>query len=67
MNKWMEIFIGLIFILCTFLVTWYSEIWWGEFWNFRSAAWEVFKGGLVWFLFFIGLLFLLLGISDLKN
>tara|TARA_Y100000310_G_scaffold337147_1_gene423438 strand:- start:1076 stop:1279 length:204 start_codon:yes stop_codon:yes gene_type:complete len=67
MNKWTEILLGLILIVGTFLVGWYSSSWWGEFWNFRGAAWIVLKGGLAWFVFFLGLLFLMLGISDLKN
>ncbi len=67
MNKWAEILVGLILILGTFLVGWYSEQWFGAFWDFKSAAWVVFKGGLAWFLFFLGLLFLMLGISDLKG
>ena len=67
MNKWTEIIFGLILIVGTFLIGWYSGEWWGEFWNFRGAAWLVLKGGLAWGIFFVGLLFLMLGISDLKN
>ena len=67
MNKWTEILVGLILVTGTILVGWYSGALWGPFWDFRAAAWVVFKGGLAWFVFFIGLLFLLLGISDLKN
>jgi len=37
------------------------------FWDFGTAAWEVLKGGVVWFVIMIGLLFLMLGISDLKE
>lgn len=67
MNKWLEILIGLILIIGAILVAWYSPTWWGSFWNFRHAAWEFFKGGLFWFVALIGLLFLMLGISDLKE
>ena len=67
MNKWTEILVGLILVIGTIILSWYSGVLGGEFWNFRSAAWIVFKGGLAWFVFFLGLLFLLLGISDLKN
>ena len=67
MNKWAEILFGLILIIGAILVAWYSSIWWGSFWNFKHAAWEFFKGGLFWFVALIGLLFLMLGISDLKE
>jgi len=67
MNKWLQILIGLILVIGTLLVAWYSPFWWGGFWNFRHAAWEFLKGGVVWFILMIGLLFLLLGISDLRD
>ena len=67
MNKWTEILAGLVLVLGTIIIGWYSGSWWGGFWDFRAAAWVVFKGGLAWFVFLIGLLFLMLGISDLKN
>lgn len=66
MNKWMEIIIGLILVNGIILFTWYSSGW-GSFWNFKHAAWEFLKGGIVWFVIMIGILFLLLGISDLKE
>lgn len=66
MNKWLEILVGLVLIIGAVLVWAYSSGW-GSFWDFGQAAWTVFKGGLVWFVIMIGLLFLLLGISDLKD
>ena len=66
MNKWLEIFFGLILLIGVILFSWYS-VQWGDFWNFRHAAWEIFKGGLVWMIALIGLLFIMLGISDLKG
>ena len=57
------IVIGLIGVI---LFSWYSAIW-GDFWNFRHAAWEFFKGGLVWLITLIGVLLLILGISDLRE
>ena len=61
MNKWIEILIGLILIV----VAVYA---WGiNFLGLGTAALEFFKGGLVWFIILIGLLFLMLGISDLKE
>ncbi len=66
MNKWIEILVGLILVIGTILVWGYS-LSWPDFWNFGTPAWEFFKGGLVWFVLMIGALFLLLGITDLKN
>ncbi len=65
MNKWSEILLGLILIVVTVLVWGYSYSW--GFWDFGTAAWEFLKGGVVWFVIMIGLLFLMLGISDLKD
>ena len=67
MNKWMELLWGLIFIVGAIVIAWYSPNWWGEFWNFRHAAWELLKGGVFWIVFMIGVLFILLGISDIKG
>jgi len=67
MNKWFELFLGLILIIGAVLVWAFSGQYFGEFWDFSSAAWMFFKGGLIWFLIMIGLLFILLGISDLKD
>ncbi|MEK6914508.1 MAG: hypothetical protein AABW83_02550 [Nanoarchaeota archaeon] len=65
MNKWLEILIGLILILVSVLVWGFSYEW--GFWNFGTAAWEFVKGGVVWFVIMIGVLFLVLGITDLKE
>jgi len=65
MDKWSEIFVGLVLIVVAVLV-WGFSLNWG-FWNFGTAAWEFFKGGLVWFVVMIGALFLILGISELKE
>jgi len=71
MNKWAEILIGLILIIATILVGWYSHIgswaFLGLSWDFGSAAWVTLRGGIFWGVFFLGALFLLLGISDLRN
>ena len=71
MNKWTEILLGLILIIGTILVAWYSS---ANAWsiagislNFWHATWEFFKGGLAWLIMLIGLLFLMLGISDLRD
>ncbi len=67
MNKWIELLIGLVILNGTIILAWYSGVLWGNFWNFKHAAWEFFKGGLVWFGIMIGFLFIMLGISDLRE
>ncbi len=66
MNKWAELFIGLLLLIASVFVWGYSSNW-GEFWNFGSAAWSFLKGGVLWFAIMVGLLFIMLGISDLKG
>ena len=66
MNKWVELFIGLILLLGIILFAWFSPSF-GDFWNFRHAAWEFIKGGFVWFIALVGLVLLVLGINDLRN
>ena len=67
MNKWAEILLGLILVIAAIWIAWFSTAWWGEFWNFRHAAWEFLKGGVFWFVIMIGFLFILLGISEIKE
>ncbi len=67
MNKWLELLIGLILVNGAIALAWYSGDIGSSFWNFRHAAWEFFKGGLTWFIIMIGLLFIMLGISDLRE
>jgi TRAP-type C4-dicarboxylate transport system permease small subunit len=66
MNKWIELLLGLILVIVAIVVMWYSANW-SSFWNFRHAAWEFLKGGVFWFVLGVGLLLILLGISDLKE
>jgi hypothetical protein len=61
MNKWIEILLGLIFLNGTIFV------WWMNFLGLGDAALTFFKGGLVWFVILIGLILIMLGISDLKD
>jgi len=65
MNKWLELLIGLILIIGAVLVVFLTLPY--GFWDFGHAAWEFLKGGVVWFVIMIGLLFLMLGISDLRE
>jgi hypothetical protein len=61
MNKWIELLVGLVLILAPIYM------WITNTLGFGTAALEFLKGGLVWLFILIGLLFLLLGISDLKE
>ena len=69
MNKWLELLFGLILVVGAVLVSGFSANWslWGYSLNFGPAAWMFLKGGIIWFVIMIGLLFLMLGISDLKE
>jgi hypothetical protein len=66
MNKWTELLLGLVLVILAVVVAWYSTGW-GSFWNFKHAAWELLKGGVFWVVVGLGVLFILLGISDLKE
>ncbi len=61
MNKWIGILAGLILLVVTIYLAGMN------IWGFRYAAISVFKGMLIWIVFFIGLLLIILGISDLKD
>jgi len=65
MNKWLELLVGLILVVGVILIAFYSQSW-GIF-NFWAAAGEFLKGGIFWLILMIGLLFIMLGISDLKG
>ena len=60
MNKWTEILFGLIFIVAAVLSYFYTPTW------FDSAV-VVLKGMIIWFVLGIGLILLMLGISELKG
>jgi hypothetical protein len=41
---------------------------WGfNFWEFGEAAINFFRGGLIWIVIFIGIILIILGISELKD
>lgn len=71
MNKWLELLVGLILVVGMILVGYYSSVQaWeiaGKSLNFWHPAWEFLKGGVFWFILGIGALFIMLGISDLKE
>jgi len=61
MDKWSEIFVGLVLVIVAVYV------WMSNFWGMGAAALTFFKGGVIWFVILVGLLFLMLGISDLRD
>lgn len=69
MNKWLEILLGLILIIGMILIGYYSTSWviFGKSLNFWHPAWVFLKGGIFWLVVLVGLLLLVLGISDLKE
>lgn len=60
MNKWTEILLGLILIIASVLIGFYYPSWF-------AAALSLLKGAVLWFMLLIGLLLVLLGISELKG
>lgn len=77
MNKWLEILFGLILVVGIILIAYYSAHcatcvggeWTviGKSLNFWHAGWVFLKGGVFWFVIMVGLLFILLGLSDLRG
>ncbi|MFH1500471.1 MAG: hypothetical protein ABIE22_00830 [archaeon] len=71
MNKWLELLIGLILVIGMILIGYYARLqsWavWGISLDFLGPAWITLKGGIFWFIIGIGALFILLGISDLRE
>ncbi|MEK6829186.1 MAG: hypothetical protein AABY15_03585 [Nanoarchaeota archaeon] len=71
MNRWLELFIGLILVVGMILIAWassaYSWSLFGKDLDFLHAAWIFLKGGIFWLITSVGALLILLGISDLKN
>ncbi len=60
MNKWLELLIGLILVIAPILAAaYYPSLW--------LAALTVLKGSIFWAVIGLGALFILLGISDLKE
>ncbi|MBS3090982.1 hypothetical protein J4217_00860 [Candidatus Pacearchaeota archaeon] len=65
MNKWVELLLGLVLVIVAIIVAFYSRGW--GLWNFWSPAWVFIKGAVFWLVVMLGVLFILLGISDLKG
>jgi hypothetical protein len=60
MNKWLEILAGLVFIIVAVIVAITYPSW-------GAATLAFLKGGVICLVALVGLLFLLLGISDLRE
>ncbi len=71
MNKWAEILAGLVLLIGMILIAWFSSAYswtlFGKDFDFLHSAWIFLKGGIFWLVASIGVLLILLGISDLKN
>ena len=61
MNKWVELILGIILIIAPLYVTLSNWGAWGQ------ATLEFIKGGIVVGVILLGLLFIILGISDIKD
>jgi len=60
MNKWLEILTGLVLLIIP-IYAWIINLG-----GFGSAALDFLKGGIVWGVIGIGLILLILGITDLR-
>ncbi len=63
MNKWLELLLGLILII----IPLYAVLAMPVFASWGIAALSLIKGGIIIFLIFVGVIFLILGLSDLKD
>lgn len=71
MNRWAELFLGLVLLIAAILVGWASSAYgwtlFGKDLDFLHAAWIFLKGGVFWFVIGIAFLLILLGINDLRD
>ena len=61
MNKFIEILIGLLLLIVPIYV------WIIDFAGFGESALIVLKGGILWGFLLVGIVFLLIGLSNLKD
>jgi len=71
MNKWLELFAGVVLLVGAILTVWassaYSWLLFGKDFNLLHSAWIFLKGGVFWFVVMIALLLILLGVNDLRE
>ena len=71
MNRWVELLLGLVIVVAMVIIGWASAAYsWtiiGKDLNFLHAAWIFLKGAIFWLIVSIGILLILIGISDLKE
>ena len=71
MNKWAELFSGLVLLVAVIFITWassaYTWVLFGKDFNFLHSAWIFLKGGLFWLVTMVALLLIILGINDLRE
>ncbi|HKL23852.1 MAG TPA: hypothetical protein VJ912_00795 [Candidatus Nanoarchaeia archaeon] len=61
MNKWLELLIGVVFLIAAIVAWGYNLA------GLGSAALNFLKGGLMWVVIILGVVFITLGINDLKE
>lgn len=71
MDKLIEILMGLVLVVGTILIGYFS---WIQNWtiagfsiDFLHSAWILLKGGIFWMILMIGILLIVIGISELKE
>ena len=71
MNRWLELFVGVILLVGAILAAWassaYSWLLFGKDFNLLHAAWIFLKGGIFWLVIIVALLLILLGVNDLRE
>ena len=71
MNKWFELFAGLVLLIGVIIIAWassnYSWVLFGKDFDFLHAGWIFLKGAVFWFVMMVALLLILLGINDLRE
>jgi len=61
MNKWLELLLGLVLVIV-------AIYFWGmNLWGMGTSALSFLKGGIIWFVIMLGVLFVLLGINEIKE
>jgi hypothetical protein len=63
MNKWLELILGLILLVGTIALVFPGM----PLQSWGSAAWIVLKGALTWIVALVGLILIILGISEIKG